>query len=104
MSCDPTDEYISDNASLKSNISKLLLKQFKTNNLIKTELSSKPQTDLFKIIFDEEDSKSFIDSLIFIISKINTNTATSDKEKEILEKQNLTKNAKPGMILFYNIF
>ncbi len=80
LSCDAYDEYIKDNCSLKTAISKTLIEKFKKNRKIYSEENQRQQKDLLKFIFDEKDSKDFFESIIYIIDKINENKFNSDKE------------------------
>lgn len=96
LSCDPYDEYISDNSSLKTAISKKLIVRFKKDKKLYCEDGQKLHNDFIKIIFDEKDSKNFHESLYFLISRINENLYESDKQmiqaNELKKKESIMQN------------
>jgi len=47
---------------------------------LKYEFSSRFQHDLIKLILDVRDSKNFLESLSYMIKKINDNKFATDKE------------------------
>jgi len=85
LSCDPHDEFISDNTSLKTAVSKSLIIQFKKERKVKVEFVSKQFTNLLSFVFNPNDMKQFISSIEYITKKIQENKFATDEEKELSE-------------------